>query len=191
MQLYKLTVTDYIEKIKNREITIEDVLVDLFQRIKQVEPTVQSYLYLNREEALKKAMHMDIKIKQGEKVPLLAGLPVAVKDILCTKGIRTTCGSKILEGFIPPYDATAVARLKKAGAIIIGKTNMDEFGMGSSNENSAYKLTFNPWDPTRVPGGSSGGSAASVASDEAIMALGTDTGGSVRLPAAFCGIVGL
>ncbi len=191
MQLNRLTVTEYLDKIQRREISVKEVMEDIFLQIDRVDSKLKAYLSLNREAALDEAVRMDRKIETGDHVPPLAGLPIAVKDIICTKGIETTCGSKILRGFIPPYDATVIRKLKDAGAIIIGKTNMDEFGMGSSNENSAFQVTLNPWNTDRVPGGSSGGSAVAVAADEALVALGSDTGGSVRTPASFCGIVGI
>ncbi len=191
MSLNELTVIDYLEMIRKREITVEQVIKDTIKHIDRVDEVLKSYLYINREEALKEAKKLDKTIKNNKDIPPLAGLPIAVKDIICTKGIETTCASKILKGFIPPYDATVVKRIKEAGGIIIGKTNLDEFAMGSSNESSAYQVTLNPWDITRVPGGSSGGSAAAVAADETLIALGTDTGGSVRLPASFCGVVGI
>ena len=191
MQLNELKGIDYIRMVQKRKVSVEQVMLDIFHQIERVDKKLKAYLITNREAALSEARLMDKKIKEGDKIPPLAGLPVAVKDIICTKGIETTCASKILKGFIPPYDATVIKKIKDAGAIIIGKTNMDEFGMGSSNENSAFQVTHNPWDTSRVPGGSSGGSAAAVAADEALIALGTDTGGSVRLPASFCGIVGM
>ncbi|MBN2246663.1 MAG: Asp-tRNA(Asn)/Glu-tRNA(Gln) amidotransferase subunit GatA, partial [Candidatus Aminicenantes bacterium] len=191
MRLNELKVTEYLEKIQKREISVEQVVLQVYHQIDQIDQKIKAFLTLNRENAIQEAKRLDERLKNHEPVPHLAGLPVAVKDIICTKDIETTCGSKILKNFIPPYDATVIQRIKNAGAILIGKTNMDEFGMGSSNENSAFQTTLNPWDLTRVPGGSSGGSAASVAADEAIAALGTDTGGSIRIPASFCGIVGM
>ena len=191
MQLNELKVTEYLQKIRKKEFLVQEVIEEVFQQIDYLDQKLGAYLRVEREMALQKALEMDQKIKNGAKIPPLAGLPVAVKDIICTQGIETTCGSRILKGFIPPYDATVVQKMKDAGAIIIGKTNMDEFGMGSSNENSAFQVTCNPWDTSRVPGGSSGGSAVAVAADEALIALGTDTGGSIRLPASFCGIVGI
>ena len=151
----------------------------------------RAYLILREEEALRQADRVDQKISKGEEIGDLAGVPLGLKDILCTKGIRTTCGSKILEGYVPFYDGTVVQRLKERDAVLLGKLNMDEFAMGSSTENSAYQITHNPWDLSRIPGGSSGGSAASVAAHECSAALGTDTGGSIRQPASCCGIVGM
>ena len=191
MQLNELKGIDYIELVHQRKVTVEQVMIDIFNQIDRLDEKLKAYLRINRKGALEEAKKIDQKIKNNSKIPPLAGLPIAIKDIICTKGIETNCASKILQGFVPPYDATVIRKIKKAGAIIIGKTNMDEFGMGSSNENSAFQVTLNPWDMTRVPGGSSGGSAVSVAADEALMALGTDTGGSIRLPASFCGIVGM
>jgi aspartyl-tRNA(Asn)/glutamyl-tRNA(Gln) amidotransferase subunit A len=191
LQLNELKVTEYLEKIKRKEISVEQVIRHIFHQIDRVDPTLKAFLAINRESAFSEAIKMDEIIKDGDNIPTLAGLPVAVKDIICTQGIETTCGSKILKGFIPPYNATVIEKIKDAGAIIIGKTNMDEFGMGSSNENSAFQVTLNPWDTSRVPGGSSGGSAVAVAADETLIALGTDTGGSIRTPASFCGIVGM
>ncbi len=187
MPLNELSVVDYLNKMNNREISAEQVLKDIFNQIDRIDKIVKSYLYLNKEVALSEAKKIDQKIKNND-IPPLAGLPVAINDNICTCGMETTAASRILKGFIPPYDATVIKRIKDAGGIIIGKTNLDEFAMGVSNENSAFQITLNPWDRTRVPGGASGGSAAAVAADETLIALGTDTGGSVRLPASFCGI---
>lgn len=178
------------EKIIKREITAQEVVEELFEWIDIKEPLIKAYLCLDKKGALLKAKEIDKKLSNGDKVGLLAGVPVAFKDNICTAGMKTTCGSKILENFIPPYDAFVVKRIKEEDAIIIGKTNLDEFAMGSSNENSAFHITRNPWDTDCIPGGSGGGSAAAVTADMAFMALGSDTGGSVRQPSAFCGNVG-
>jgi aspartyl-tRNA(Asn)/glutamyl-tRNA(Gln) amidotransferase subunit A len=191
LSLNRLTAHEAVNLIKKKRITAYETMQDIFIQIDKVDNLIKAFLVINREEALKQAKEIDKKIKNGEKLPPLAGVAVAIKDIIATRGTETTCGSKILKGFIPPYNATVINRLREAGAIIIGKTNMDEFAMGSSTENSAFSPTRNPWDLERVPGGSSGGSAAAVAADEAFAALGTDTGGSIRQPASLCGIVGL
>jgi len=191
LTLNQLTAHEVINLIRKKKITAYEVMQDIFNQIDRVDNLIRAFLVLNKEEALKQAKEIDIKVKNREKLPPLAGVAVAVKDIIATQGTETTCGSKILKGFVPPYNATVINRLKEAGAIIIGKTNMDEFAMGSSTENSAFFSTHNPWDLERVPGGSSGGSTAAVAADETFVALGTDTGGSVRQPASLCGMVGL
>ncbi|MEM3571487.1 MAG: Asp-tRNA(Asn)/Glu-tRNA(Gln) amidotransferase subunit GatA, partial [Candidatus Bathyarchaeia archaeon] len=179
-----------LEKIKNQDIKVEDYIAKLLERIKKVEDKVHAYITLI-DNALEIAKKLDKKIEKGEKIGRLCGLGLAVKDNICVKDIKTTCASRMLENFIAPYDATVIKRLKEEDVVIIGKTNMDEFAMGSSTEFSYFGPTFNPWNLEMVPGGSSGGSAASVASLEATLALGSDTGGSIRCPASFCAVVGL
>src|SRR5450756_1457001 len=179
------------ELIKKREISALDVTRAFLERNDKVEPKVKAYIKVADELALARAREVDMELADGIDAGVFGGVPIAVKDVLTTKGFPTTCGSKMLEGFVPVYDATAVERIQQAGTVMIGKTNMDEFAMGSSTENSYFGPTMNPWDLERVPGGSSGGSAAAVAAGEAPWALGSDTGGSIRQPAALCGIVGL
>lgn len=189
MKLYSLTIHEARTLLSRGSISAVELTEAVLERILEVDNSIRAYLTLTPEEALEQARCADARLAGGDAAPLL-GIPLAIKDVLCTAGIPTTAGSRILEDFIPPYDATVVARLKAAGAIILGKTNTDEFAMGSSTENSAFFVTSNPWNLERVPGGSSGGSAAAVAADECLGALGSDTGGSVRQPAAFCGVVG-
>jgi aspartyl-tRNA(Asn)/glutamyl-tRNA(Gln) amidotransferase subunit A len=190
VNLHQLTIHEASRGLAAKKFSAIELVEATLDRIVAVDNQTNAYLTLTPELALERARSADASIAAGETGPLL-GIPIAIKDVLCTKGLTTTCGSRILEEFVPPYDATAVARLKAAGAIIVGKTNTDEFAMGSSTENSSFFTTRNPWNLDRVPGGSSGGSAAAVAADECLGALGTDTGGSVRQPACLCGVVGL
>ncbi|HKN62650.1 MAG TPA: Asp-tRNA(Asn)/Glu-tRNA(Gln) amidotransferase subunit GatA [Candidatus Acidoferrales bacterium] len=185
------TIASVRSALKARKISTRELTSDFYARIDKRNPELNAFLTLSPERAFAQADRMDAAIARSEDLPPLAGVPLAVKDVISTKGIRTTCGSKILEHYVPPYDASAVERLEKAGAVILGKTNCDEFAMGSSNENSAYGPVRNPVAPDRVPGGSSGGSAAAVAGGLAVVALGTDTGGSIRQPGAYCGIPAL
>jgi aspartyl-tRNA(Asn)/glutamyl-tRNA(Gln) amidotransferase subunit A len=188
--LYELTIHAAWAALQRGDFSAVELTQSLLDRIAQVDGQVNAYLTVTAELALAQAAAADVRRSCGETAPLL-GIPLAVKDVLCTEGVRTTCGSRILEHFIPPYTATAVHRLTAAGMVLLGKTNTDEFAMGSSTENSGYFPTHNPWDLARVPGGSSGGSGAAVAAQMAMAALGSDTGGSVRLPASYCGVVGL
>ena len=188
--LHELTIHEALAGMRQGDFSAVDLTQALLERIALLDGQVKAYLTVTAELALEQAAQADARRAAGEEAPLL-GVPLAIKDVLCTAGVRTTCGSRILENFVPPYTATAVQRLADAGMVMLGKTNTDEFAMGSSTENSGYFTTHNPWDLDRVPGGSSGGSGAAVAAQEALAALGTDTGGSVRLPASYCGIVGL
>jgi aspartyl-tRNA(Asn)/glutamyl-tRNA(Gln) amidotransferase subunit A len=186
-----LTVASTRTAIEERQFTAATLVDDFYKKIAAEDGDIHAYLTLSKERALAQAERIDKLAGKGDPLPPLAGVPMAIKDAMVTKGVRSTAGSKILENYIPPYDCTAVARLEAAGAIILGKTNCDEFAMGSSNENSAYAPVRNPRDKSRVPGGSSGGSAAVVAAGTAVASLGSDTGGSIRQPAAFCGVVGM
>ena len=168
-----------------------EITTETLQRIETLEPKLHSFLCVTADNAIAAAEKVDAKIAAGETIGLLEGIPIGIKDNLCTRGIPTTCGSRILEGFVPAYESTVTQKLQDAGAVMVGKTNLDEFAMGSSTENSGYQVTANPWDLSRVPGGSSGGSAAAVAAEECVVALGSDTGGSIRQPASLCGVVGM
>ncbi len=187
MEPYRLTINEALELIKKGEITASELTQSVLNRIESVDDRVKAFVTVTREHALKRAEEVK---GFAEELPL-KGIPVAVKDNICTKGIKTTCSSRILENFVPPYESTVTYRLLQAGYVLVGKTNLDEFAMGSSTENSGFFTTRNPWDTERVPGGSSGGSAAAVAADECIAAIGSDTGGSIRQPASYCGVVGL
>lgn len=188
-ELYQLSIHQAHELLKQKDISSVELTKSVLERIAAVESNVQAYITITEDTALREAREADSCIASGDITPL-TGIPALIKDVICTQGIRTTCGSKMLENFVPPYDATVIEKLKAQRMIMLGKANMDEFAMGSSTENSAFFPTHNPWSLSRVPGGSSGGSAAAVAADEAIYALGSDTGGSIRQPAGFCNVVG-
>jgi aspartyl-tRNA(Asn)/glutamyl-tRNA(Gln) amidotransferase subunit A len=189
--LNELTAHELSDLLRKREASAREALEASYRRIDEVDGELAAYLLLTRDTAEQQASLVDERRARGEELPPLAGVPLALKDIFCTKGIETTCASRVLKGFVPPYDADVVERCNAHGLVLLGKTNMDEFAMGSSTENSAFGVTRNPWDLQRVPGGSSGGSAAAVAASSAVVALGTDTGGSIRQPASFCGVVGI
>ncbi len=191
MELYEYTVHELIEKIEKGETTSEEITKSYFKRIKEVEPKVKAYVSTLEEEALEKAKKIDEKRKSGEVLSKFAGIPIGIKDNMCIKGTKTTCSSKMLENFVAPYNATVIEKLNSEDLVYLGKLNMDEFAMGSSTEHSAFFITHNPWDLDRVPGGSSGGSAAAVAANMAPWTLGSDTGGSIRQPSSLCGVVGL
>jgi len=185
------TAVELLDLLSRGDISADALTGEFLQAIRRRDPQVKAFLHVDEEAAMEQAQAVDAKRRQGQALGPLAGVPVAIKDVLCTAGQPTTCGSKILQDFVPPYDAHVIIRLKEADAVLIGKTNMDEFAMGSSTENSACRTTRNPWDLGRIPGGSSGGSAAAVTACEAPLALGSDTGGSIRQPASLCGIAGL
>ncbi len=191
MSLIDSSARELLDQLTSGEITSVELTQAYLDQIDRKDGEIHAFLRVDREHALQQAADVDAKRTAGESAGLLGGLPVAIKDLLCTAGQPTTCASRMLENFVPPYDATVVARLKAAGAVLIGKTNLDEFAMGGSTENSAFGGTRNPWDTTRIPGGSSGGAAACVAASMAPLSVGTDTGGSIRQPAAYCGVTGL
>ena len=191
MELYEYTVHELVDMLEKGETTSEEITKSYFKRIKEKDPDVKAYISLLEDEAIAKAKEIDEARKAGKKLGKYAGIPIGIKDNMCITGTKTTCSSKMLENFVAPYDATVIKKLNEEGLVYLGKTNMDEFAMGSSTENSAFFNTKNPWDLERVPGGSSGGSAAAVAADIAPWTLGSDTGGSIRQPASLCGIIGL
>ena len=191
MELVTKTAHELRDMLRNKEVTSEKLVEAHYERIESIDKKIKAYITLDKENALIKAREIDKKIAAGETLPDLAGIPMGIKDNICTKGIRTTCASHMLENFIPPYNATVMDRLESQGAIMLGKLNMDEFAMGGTTESSYFYPTRNPWDIDRGPGGSSGGSGAAVAAGEAVFSIGTDTGGSIRQPAACCGLVGM
>ncbi len=189
--MYQGSIKELHQQLISKERSAVEIAQATLNQIEAVEPKVKAFLAVTADEALATAKQVDDKIAAGETIGLLEGIPLGVKDNMCTKGIKTTCASKILANFVPPYESTVTQKLKDAGAVLVGKTNLDEFAMGGSTENSSFQTTANPWDLSRVPGGSSGGSAAAVAAGECVVALGSDTGGSIRQPASLCGVVGL
>jgi aspartyl-tRNA(Asn)/glutamyl-tRNA(Gln) amidotransferase subunit A len=190
MQLYGLTIAEAQDLLKTKQISAQELTRAVLERIQAVDPQIGAYLTVAADRALEQAKTADVNIAQGETTPL-TGIPLGIKDLICTQGLRTTCGSRVLENFVPPYNAFVMERLNQAGAVTLGKLNMDEFAMGSTTEHSALQVTRNPWDRRCIPGGSSGGSAAAVAADMCLGSLGSDTGGSIRQPASHCGVVGL
>ncbi len=189
--MYQGSIKELHQQLVNKERSAVEIAQATLKQIETVEPKVKAFLTVTADRALATAQEVDNKIAAGESIGMLEGIPVGIKDNMCTKGIKTTCASQILANFVPPYESTVTQKLKDAGAVLIGKTNLDEFAMGGSTENSSFQVTANPWDLERVPGGSSGGSAAAVAAGECVVSLGSDTGGSIRQPASLCGVVGM
>ena len=189
--MYQTNIKQLHQQLINKERSAVEIAQEALKRIETLEPKVKAFLSVTADLALATAKQVDAKIAAGESIGMLEGIPIGIKDNMCTKGIKTTCASQILANFVPPYESTVTQKLKDAGAVIVGKTNLDEFAMGSSTENSGFQVTANPWDLARVPGGSSGGSAAAVAAAECVVSLGSDTGGSIRQPASLCGVVGM
>ena len=191
MELFEKSAYELSQMMKKKEVSSVEITKSVFERIKAVESKVDAYVTLDEENALRTAEKIDNKRAQGEQLSHLAGIPIGIKDNISTKGLKTTCSSKMLENYVPPFNASVMDKVYSAGMVVTGKLNMDEFAMGSSTENSYFKPTHNPHDTERIPGGSSGGSAAAVAACEAVVSLGSDTGGSIRKPACYCGVVGL
>jgi aspartyl-tRNA(Asn)/glutamyl-tRNA(Gln) amidotransferase subunit A len=191
IDLSRLTIATAAERLRARELSATELTSASLERIAATEPRLRAFLTVSGDAAMADAAASDERLERGERISPLDGIPIALKDVFLTAGVRTTAASRILENLVPPFDATTVLRLRERGAVLVGKTNCDEFAMGSSTENSAFGVTRNPWNLERVPGGSSGGSAVAVAARQALGALGTDTGGSIRLPASYCGVVGV
>ncbi len=189
--MYQGSIKELHQQLVNKERSAVEIAQATLKHIETVEPKVKAFLSVTADQALATAQEIDAKIAAGESIGMLEGIPIGIKDNMCTKGIKTTCASQILANFVPPYESTVTQKLKDAGAVLVGKTNLDEFAMGGSTENSSFQITANPWDLERVPGGSSGGSAAAVAAGECVVSLGSDTGGSIRQPASLCGVVGI
>ena len=189
--MYQGSIKELHQQLTSKERTAVEIAQEVLEHIDKVEPKVKAFLSVTADRALATAKEVDAKIAAGESIGMLEGIPLGIKDNMCTKGIKTTCASQILANFVPPYESTVTQKLKDAGAVFVGKTNLDEFAMGGSTENSSFQITANPWDLERVPGGSSGGSAAAVAAGECVVSLGSDTGGSIRQPASLCGVVGM